>query len=103
MSVPVALLGLGAMGRAMQARLGEAGADVRAWRRGQASPTLAEVVAHADVIVVMVSDDAALLAVVDLAIPHARPGTLFVDMGTSGVAAALSADERLLAAGHRFI
>jgi 3-hydroxyisobutyrate dehydrogenase len=103
MSVPVTLLGLGAMGRAMQSRLDEGGADVRGWRRGQTSPTLADVVAHADVILIMVSDDVALLSVIDLAIVHARPGTLFVDMGTSGVAAAIDAAARTSRAGHRFL
>ncbi|CAN5323228.1 hypothetical protein BH09MYX1_BH09MYX1_23630 [soil metagenome] len=97
------ILGLGAMGTAMRDRLVECGFDVVGFRRSVASPSLAEAAAHGDVVIVMVSDDVALLDVVDRAATHARAGTLFIDMGTSGASAAREAHLRATRAGHAFI
>lgn len=102
-SVSVALLGLGAMGRAMRERMVAAGLDVVAWERRQATPTLTDAVRHSHLVVMMLSDDRAMLEVLSAALTDARQGTLFVDMGTSGVAAARTADTRARAAGHAFI
>lgn len=99
----VSLLGLGAMGRAMRERMVSEGLEVVAWERRQATPTLADAVGGAAVIVMMLSDDHAMLEVLDAALAHARPGALFIDMGTSGVAAAREADARARARGCAFI
>lgn len=99
----VSLLGLGAMGRAMRERMVSEGLEVVAWERRQATPTLADAVGGAAVIVMMLSDDHAMLEVLDAALAHARPGALFIDMGTSGVAAARDADARARARGCAFI
>lgn len=96
-AVTVSLLGLGAMGRAMRERLDECGVDVRGWRRGD---DLGEAVRHGDVVLAMLSDDVALREVLSAAVPLARPGTIFVDMGTSGVAAAHAANALVVAAGE---
>ena len=102
-----ALLGLGAMGRAMRSRLDETAEPsaqaARAWERKRGAAALAEAVTGAGIVLVMVSDDHALLDVLAAAAPHAAPGTIFVDMGTSGVSAARTAAERLAATGHRFV
>ena len=99
----VSLLGLGAMGRAMRERMVSEGLEVVAWERRQATPTLADAVGGAAVIVMMLSDDHAMLEVLDAALAHARPGALIIDMGTSGVAAARDADARARARGCAFI
>ena len=91
------------MGRAMRERMVSEGLEVVAWERRQATPTLADAVGGAAVIVMMLSDDHAMLEVLDAALAHARPGALFIDMGTSGVAAARDADARARARGCAFI
>lgn len=101
--VTVTILGLGAMGRAMRERMVAEGVDVVSWERRQETPTLADAMNHSLLVVMMVSDDRAMVEVLEAALGHARPGTLFVDMGTSGVAAARAADARARAAGHSFI
>jgi 3-hydroxyisobutyrate dehydrogenase-like beta-hydroxyacid dehydrogenase len=103
----LALLGLGAMGRAMRARLDETASPAapapRAWERKLGVHSLAAALTDATIVLVMVSDDHALHDVLAAALPHAAPNTLFVDMGTSGVAAARAAAALLERAGHRFI
>lgn len=87
----------------MRERMVAEGVDVVSWKRRQETPTLADAMGHSALVVMMVSDDRAMLEVLDAALGHARPATLFVDMGTSGVAAARAADARARAAGHAFI
>ncbi len=99
----VAILGLGAMGRAMKARLDDVGASPTGWERRDGGAALGAAVSAAELVLVMVSDDGALRDVVERTLPHARPDTLFVDMGTSGVTAARDVAGRLSGAGHRFL
>ncbi|MET7402724.1 NAD(P)-dependent oxidoreductase [Dactylosporangium sp. NPDC005572] len=105
----VAVLGMGRMGRAIAGRLLGGGHRVRVWNRtpgragevlaagGREALTIAEAVAGADVVVTMLSDDAAVTAV---ALGEIRPvigdATVYVDCSTvspecgSALAAAFS-------------
>jgi 3-hydroxyisobutyrate dehydrogenase-like beta-hydroxyacid dehydrogenase len=106
----VAVLGHGAMGRPMAARLIAAGHDVRAWNRtpgrdadlvaagARSAATPAEAVADAEVAITRVSDPPALDAVLfgpsGVAETIGADATL-IDMSTVGPAAVRSAAERL--------
>jgi len=94
---PCAVVGLGSMGGRMAARLVAAGGEVVVWNRSPArSSALAELgaavaatpaaaAARADVVVLAVSDDAAVRDVVEGAegvLASARPGTVVVDTST---------------------
>jgi 3-hydroxyisobutyrate dehydrogenase-like beta-hydroxyacid dehydrogenase len=96
----LAFLGLGTMGAPMARRLAAVG-ELTVWNRSAArvaevagaaaAPTPAAAAAAADVIVTMVSDGAALNAIVDGPegiLAGARPGALLIDMSTIGPAAA---------------
>lgn len=120
----VAVLGTGRMGAAMVRRLAAAGHAVRAWNRTpdtvtrlladlppddagrvRAATTPADAVGGADAVLAMLADGdvtrAVLLAPDVLA--ALSPGTVVVDLGTSGVAAARELAQRLAAAGARFV
>src|SRR5690242_5131298 len=98
MSARVALLGLGRMGAAMAQRLAEAGFPLTVWNRTprpDAVPAAARVArspaaaaAEAGVVVTILADADALEAVLDGVLAGAAPGTILVDMGTVGPAAA---------------
>lgn len=111
MTETTGFIGLGVMGRPMAANLLAAGfplvvhnrsqppqeALVAAGAAGAGSP--AEVAGQADVIITMLSDDAAVREVVGgQVIPAARPGSLIVDMST--VSPALSRELAAQAAGQ---
>lgn len=128
-TLQVAFLGLGAMGRPMAARLVEAGFDVCVYNRTQgaaaalvqrgakAFATPRECVLRADVIVTMVSDADALAAVLEgddgvlAAFPPLPEGDhvdrrlrpVLVDMSTIGRKAALAVGRRLKAHGVDFV
>jgi 2-hydroxy-3-oxopropionate reductase len=93
----VGFLGLGVMGSAMARNLVVAGHEVVAWNRspgplaelveagGRGADGPAAVAAEADLLISIVSDDAALREVLggpDGAIAAARPGSLVIDMST---------------------
>ncbi len=117
----LALLGTGRMGAAMAARLAEAGHRVRVWNRtpstarelaaavGSADLVAAEravdAVTGADAVLTVLADGSATRAVVlDPELLGAlRPGTLVVDLATSGVEAATTLAAALAAAGVRFV
>ncbi|MFI8964942.1 NAD(P)-dependent oxidoreductase [Streptomyces sp. NPDC053493] len=92
----IAFLGLGSMGLPMAARLLDAGHPLTVWNRtpGKADPLVAagavraaspaEAVAGADVVVTMLADPAAALAVAESMIPALRPGTHWIDTSTVG-------------------
>jgi 2-hydroxy-3-oxopropionate reductase len=101
----IGFLGLGVMGAPMARNLLAAGHEVIAWNRspgpldelveagGRAGDGPAAVAAEADVLISIVSDDAALREVLggpDGAIAAARPGSLVIDMST--VSPALARD-----------
>ncbi|MFB7862296.1 NAD(P)-dependent oxidoreductase [Streptomyces sp. NPDC056069] len=93
---PVAFLGLGSMGLPMARRLLDAGHPLTVWNRTTAkadalvaagaarAATPAEAVAGAAVVVTMLADPAAALAVADAMIPALRAGTHWIDTSTVG-------------------
>lgn len=104
----VAFLGLGTMGAPMAANLVKAGVAVRVWNRSEGpAARLAEVGAEpaasaadaargADVLIAMLSDDAATKAVLldDGALEALAPGALLVNMATIAVAFGATLAER---------
>lgn len=87
----VAVVGTGRMGAAMVGRLREAGAEVvvfnrsrdRAVRTGApVADTAAEAAGGAEVVLVSLSDDAAVLSVYDDLVAGLRPGTVVVETST---------------------
>ncbi|WP_298403099.1 NAD(P)-dependent oxidoreductase [uncultured Chloroflexus sp.] len=88
----VALLGLGLMGRPMARTLLAAGWSLVGWNRSPLDPeltagiplatTLAEA-AHADVLILMLSDSAAVDDLLSRLDPLLQPGQLVIDMGSS--------------------
>ena len=106
----VAVLGLGAMGRAIAARLLGAGHDVRVWNRtpgrddelvtagARRSTTPADAVREADVVITMVTDPPALEAVLfgpDGAAPAIPDSATLIDMSTVGPTEISSVVERI--------
>ena len=106
----VAVLGLGAMGRGIAARLLGAGHDVRVWNRtpgrddelvaagARRSTTPADAVREADVVITMVTDPPALEAVLfgpDGAAPAIPDSATLIDMSTVGPTAIASVVERV--------
>jgi 3-hydroxyisobutyrate dehydrogenase len=106
----VAVLGLGAMGRAIAARLLGAGHDVRVWNRtpgrddelvaagARRSTTPADAVREADVVITMVTDPPALEAVLfgpDGAAPAIPDSATLIDMSTVGPTEISSVVERV--------
>ena len=106
----VAVLGLGAMGRAIAARLLGAGHDVRVWNRtpgrddelvaagARRSMTPADAVREADVVITMVTDPPALEAVLfgpDGAAPAIPDSATLIDMSTVGPTEISSVVERV--------
>jgi 3-hydroxyisobutyrate dehydrogenase len=107
---PVAVLGLGAMGHAIAARLLGAGHDVRVWNRtpgrddelvaagARRTTTPADAVRNAEVVITMVTDPPALEAVLfgpDGAAPAIQKGATLIDMSTVGPTEIASVAERL--------
>ncbi|MFC0848513.1 NAD(P)-dependent oxidoreductase [Streptomyces noboritoensis] len=92
----VAFLGLGNMGAPMARRLLAAGYGLTVWNRtaGKASALVAEgavaaatpadAVRDADVVITMLADPAAALAVADAMLPALRAGTTWIDTSTVG-------------------
>ncbi|MCX7783446.1 MAG: NAD(P)-dependent oxidoreductase [Meiothermus sp.] len=88
----IALLGLGLMGRPMARVLLARGFQVNGWNRSALSPELAEGIpllgslqeaAQADVLLLMLSDSAAVNEVLQRLWPHLRAGQVVLDMGSS--------------------
>ncbi|WP_428267388.1 NAD(P)-dependent oxidoreductase [Haliangium sp.] len=114
----VAVLGLGIMGAAMAKNLHAAGLAVRVWNRtpsaatelvelGLPAPsTPAAAAQDADVVLTMVSDGAAVEAVMfgdDGALAAMKPGALWIQMATIGVPATEHLIARARAAGIDFV
>ncbi len=118
---PVALLGLGAMGRPMAARLVDAGFPLRVWNRTKstmksvfgATPcaTPRECARGADIVVTMVSDGEALASLLEgpdgvlsaFAAEKRKPRPVLVDMSTVGRRATLLVAKRAEEHGARFV
>ncbi|MFH9721958.1 NAD(P)-dependent oxidoreductase [Streptomyces sp. NPDC017254] len=103
----IAFLGLGSMGLPMARRLLDAGHPLTVWNRtaGKAdtlvaagavrAATPADAVRDADVVVTMLADPAAALAVADALLPALRPGTHWIDTSTIGPDAVRTLTARL--------
>jgi len=112
----VGFAGLGAMGRGMARNLHRAGQLRAVWNR--TTPRSAELAAElaitaaanpaalardCDVIVLCVSADADVLAIVDALLPGLRPGALVIDCSTVSSDTAREAASRLAARGTEFL
>ena len=106
----VAVVGLGAMGRAFSSRLLSTGHDVVVWNRSPgpvqaavgegavAAPTAADAASRAELTITMVADPAALTAVTegsDGVLAGAAPGSALLQMATVGPAPVLALAERM--------
>jgi 3-hydroxyisobutyrate dehydrogenase-like beta-hydroxyacid dehydrogenase len=115
---PVAVLGLGSMGSRMAARLAAAGAPLAAWNRSEArlgplrdqgvriAASPAEAAASAEVVVLALTDDAAVREVMvgdDGVLAGARAGTVVVDTSTVHPATAVAMAEVAAARAVRFV
>ncbi|MCX4980700.1 NAD(P)-dependent oxidoreductase [Streptomyces sp. NBC_00572] len=92
----IAFLGLGSMGLPMARRLLDAGHPLTVWNRTAAkadalvadgavrAASPADAVREADVVITMLADPAAALAVADAIVPALRPGTHWIDTSTVG-------------------
>lgn len=111
----VAFFGLGHMGGPMAANLVTAGHTVLGYDPDAANASAAaetgvsiggspdELVAQADVVVTMLPAGRFVLDVYAQVLPHARPGTLFIDSSTISVDDARAAHALVAAAGHRSV
>lgn len=110
----VGVVGLGAMGSRLAGRLLEAGHDVHGTNRSKDKATSLverglvwhdtprEAAAAVDVVISMISDDAALEAIVNGAdgiVAGLQPSTVYIDMSTVSPAASRRAADRARAAG----
>jgi 3-hydroxyisobutyrate dehydrogenase len=111
-----AMIGLGAMGEHMARNLAQAGSLACLWNRTAsvadalaqqlnvtAAPTLQDLPAGVDVVLLCVSADADVLEVVDGVYAGLRPGVVVVDMSTVSSATAQEAAARLAAKGVAFL
>ena len=116
--MPVGFLGLGLMGQPMASRLAAAGTPLVVWNRtraktatlrkagAQAAPDVATVFAHAEIVLAMLADEAALDAVLARSTPRFAglvAGHTVVHMGTTAphYSRALAAD--IAGAGGRYV
>jgi 3-hydroxyisobutyrate dehydrogenase len=112
----VGFLGLGAMGIGMARNLHKAGLLAAVWNRTAAkaqalalelhcaaAATPADVARDTDVLVLCVSADADVLAVIDALEPGLRAGQLVIDCSTVAAATARTAAQRLSSAGVEFL
>jgi 3-hydroxyisobutyrate dehydrogenase-like beta-hydroxyacid dehydrogenase len=116
MTLPVtAFLGIGLMGKPMATRLAQAGYPLRVWNRSQAKAdalhnvgaqpcaTLPEAVQDAAIVISMLEAGPVVGHVLDAALAHLAPGTLWIDMSSTRQDEAVSFADRLAARGCRFV
>jgi 3-hydroxyisobutyrate dehydrogenase-like beta-hydroxyacid dehydrogenase len=112
----VAFLGLGIMGSRMAANLARAGHELRVWtrtaskaqafaaeHRAVVAETPAEAAQGAEVVITMLVDGPQVAAVLAQAADGAAPGTLAVDMSTTGPQAAREIAAAMGERGLRFV
>jgi 3-hydroxyisobutyrate dehydrogenase len=114
--VKTGFIGLGAMGVGMARNLAKKGLLAGVWNRGEAraialaaetavpaAASPAALAASVDAVVICVSADADVLAMVDSLLPSARPGLIVVDCSTVSAATAREAAARLGTRGASFL
>jgi 3-hydroxyisobutyrate dehydrogenase len=113
----VAVLGAGALGGAIAARLSEDGFDVRLWNRTPAraervaaesdrivvAGTAAAAVEDTDVVLTVLRDGTAVAAVAEEMLPAMRPAAVWVQVSTVGPAAARKLRDAALSRGISFL
>ncbi len=108
LGMQVSVLGLGLMGRPMARVLRAKGWRVKGWNRSPLGPELLEGIpwvasleeaAQAEVLLLMLSDSAAVDAVLERLEPYLRAGQVVLDMGTSDPAHSRRHAQRLKARG----
>ena len=116
MTLPVtAFLGIGLMGKPMATRLAQAGYPLRVWNRSQAKADalreggampcaeLPHAVQDAAIVISMLEAGPVVGHVLDAALAHLAPGTLWIDMSSTRQDEAVSFAGRLAARGCRFV
>ena len=91
----VGMIGLGAMGAAMAANIAKSGYAIQVWNRTagtahilaeefsiQVAPSLQQLAANADIILICVSADNDVLAVVTAMLESIKPGSIVIDTST---------------------
>jgi 3-hydroxyisobutyrate dehydrogenase-like beta-hydroxyacid dehydrogenase len=111
----LAFLGIGLMGKPMASRLARAGYALRAWNRSAAKAEalratgavphtlLGDAVAGADIVISMLEAGPVVGQVLDAALPHLAPGTLWIDMSSTRQDEALDFAALLAERGCRFV
>jgi 2-hydroxy-3-oxopropionate reductase len=111
----LAFLGVGLMGKPMASRLLDAGYPVSVWNRSRAkaealqplgaqvAATPAEAVARADCVITMLEAGSIVVDVLQAALPGLRPGTLVIDMSSTGQAEAQALHVKLAGQEVRFL
>lgn len=118
----VAILGVGKMGSAMARELVASGHCVRLWNRTKekaervvseiSSPlvnavfSVNDAIANSEIVILIFTDGKTtqdILVSDPTVLRAAKPGTLFVDMGTSGVESAKMLSAKITAAGYHFV
>lgn len=111
----LAFLGTGLMGKPMAVRLLQAGYPLTAWNRtrSKAEPLVqlgaavadspAEAVREAEIVITMLEAGSIVQAVVDMALPALRPGTLVIDMSSTRQSEAEDFHAKLAARNVAFI
>jgi 3-hydroxyisobutyrate dehydrogenase-like beta-hydroxyacid dehydrogenase len=105
----IAVLGLGIIGSVYARHLKADGHEVRAWNRTPRSEcpgamaSVPDAVRGADLVMIVVSDPAAVACVLDAALPVLKPGAVVAQHSTIGRGDTLRAAERVRRAGGRFL
>lgn len=114
-STTLAFLGIGLMGKPMATRLARGGHPLRVWNRSPAKAEalrdagavpcadLSEAVRDAAIVISMLEAGPVVGHVLDAALAHLSPGTLWIDMSSTRQDEAVSFAGRLAARGCRFI
>jgi 3-hydroxyisobutyrate dehydrogenase len=103
----IGFIGLGNMGAPMAINLAKAGHEVMGLDVSAPVPdaiepasSLVDLASQADTIITMLPNGTIMADVVSSVLPHAKPGTLFLDCSTVDVASARDAAEQIQSAGH---